>query len=90
MDDVGNATVTLTVDSIVEKYRSRGSEATLVANLRRQGLSATAIKRAVEDRRARVGTAAEQEEQVERFRADLIVQSRAEQITRLTCSGRFF
>jgi hypothetical protein len=28
MDDVGNATVTLTIDSIVEKYRSVVSAAT--------------------------------------------------------------
>jgi hypothetical protein len=60
MDDVGNATVTLTIDSIVEKYRSVVSAAT-------HGV--------------RVGPPAEQEEQIEQFRADLIVQPRAEQIT---------
>jgi len=70
----------LTIDRIVEKYRTMGSEATLATNLRRQGLSATTIKKTIEDRRALVGTANEQQEKVNRFRADLMLKSRAEQI----------
>jgi hypothetical protein len=74
--------VSLTIDRIIEKYRSLGSDATLTANLRRYGLSAAAIKKVIEDRHARSGTVAEREERIESFRAALISSPRAEQITR--------
>jgi hypothetical protein len=72
----------LTIDLIVEKYRSLGSEDTLAANLRRLGVPVAGIRKAIEDRRARVGTGAELEEKIDRFRSELILLPRAEQIVR--------
>ncbi len=71
----------LTIDHIVEKYRSLDSEETLVANFRRYGMSAAAIKSAIAQHREHAGTVAEREQQIENFRAELIGRSRAEQIT---------
>jgi hypothetical protein len=71
----------LTTDHIVEKYRSLGSEETIAANFRRYGMSAAAIKDAIAKHREHAGTDAEQEQQAERFRAELIARPRAEQIT---------
>jgi hypothetical protein len=71
----------LTIDDVVEKYRSLGSDATIAANLRRHGMSASLIKKAIADHRAHTRTdAAEREQSVERFRAKLIARPRAEQI----------
>jgi hypothetical protein len=72
--------VMLTIDCIVEKYRSLRSDATFSANLAKVGMSAAAIKEAVANRRW--PTNAEQEQRAERYRAKLIALPRAEQITR--------
>jgi len=71
----------LTIDHIVEKYRSLGSEATIAASLRRYGMSAEGIKKSLAQHREHAGSAAEQERQIESYRADLIERPRASQIT---------
>jgi hypothetical protein len=71
----------LTIDHVVEKYRSLGSDATFAADLRRYGLSDAAIKTAIAQRREFVGTNAAREQLAERFRTDLIARPRAKQIT---------
>src|SRR5262249_53497032 len=72
----------LTIDHIVEKFSSLGSEKEFVANRRRYGTPAAAIKKALEQRRVHMPTEAEREQQNERFQADLISQPRHEQINR--------
>jgi hypothetical protein len=77
--------MSITLDDIVEKYRSFGSEATITANLRRQGVSAADIERIVANHRARVPTPSEREahrSRVEGFRHEIATLSRAEQIAR--------
>ena len=72
----------LTVDDIVEEYRSLGSETTYAANLRRYGFSAAAIKKAIANRCKHVGTESQCEQRIECFRQEIIGLSRVEQIGR--------
>lgn len=71
----------LTIDEIVEKYISLGSEKTFVTNLTRIGMSAAVIKSALEQHRAHAGSEAERKQQVDSYRADLMGMRRHEQIT---------
>src|SRR2546429_8455216 len=72
----------LTIDGILKKYLSLGSATSLVANLRRCGLSPAQIEEAVarHDEAIRADAGQEQQ-QVERFRAELLASSRVKQIT---------
>jgi hypothetical protein len=73
--------VALTIDGIVEKYHSLGSDATLSANLQQRGFSAVAIKDAIAQHREHVGTDAKREQQAEDFRTELIARPRPDQTT---------
>jgi hypothetical protein len=75
----------LTIDLIVEKYCSLSSEDGIAANQRRHGFSPADIEKSIKVRRAfieKIGTAAKPEEQIDRFRSELILLPRAEQIAR--------
>jgi hypothetical protein len=49
LEQLDGGHVGLLDDDILEKYRSLSSDATFAANLRRHGMSAAAIKKAIEE-----------------------------------------
>jgi len=75
----------LTIDLIVEKYCSLFSEDGIAANQRRHGFSPADIEKSIKVHRAfieKIGTAAKLEEKIDRFRSELILLPRDEQIAR--------